>query len=59
MVNEPKMAASSEPIPMPYLVSDTERKLKNDDKVVNKSIKNKNRKRNKGNLVVENDTNDV
>lgn len=60
MVNEPRMTIPSEAIPMPYLVSETDRKVKNDDKVVNKNVKNKNRKRNKGNIVIENeDPNDV
>lgn len=53
MEDEPKMATSSEAIPMPYIVPGTDQNIKKDDKVVNKGIKNKNRKRNKGNVVVE------
>lgn len=49
------MASSSEAIPMPYFVSEIDRKTKKDEKVINKGLKNKNRKRNKGNLVVEDD----
>lgn len=54
MEDEPKMATSSEAIPMPYIVPETDQNIKKDNKVVNKGTKNKNRKRNKGN-VVEND----
>lgn len=50
--DELKMATSSEAIPMPYLVSENDQNIKKDNKVVNKNIKNKNRKRNKGNIVV-------
>jgi len=49
------MASSSNAIPMPYLVSEMDHQTKEDEKVVNKGIKNKNRKRNKTNIVVEND----
>lgn len=49
------MAASSDAIPMPYFVSETDQQIKEDEKVVNKGIKNKNRKRNKANIVVENE----
>lgn len=61
MVDELKMASSSETIPMPYLISENDQKIKKDDKLVNKNIKNKSRKRNKGNVVVEtdDDTKDV
>lgn len=55
MNNEAKMATSSEAIPMPYLVSETSQKTKKDEKVLNKSMKNKNRKRNKGNIIAEHD----
>lgn len=48
------MAASSEAIPMPYFVSETNQKIKNDEKVINKGVKHKNRRRNKGSVVVEN-----
>lgn len=54
MEDEPNMATSSEAIPMPYLVPEIDQKVKKDEKVLNKSIKNKNRKRNKGNIVTEN-----
>ncbi|KAL4111775.1 hypothetical protein QTP88_015664 [Uroleucon formosanum] len=53
--DEPKMASSSNAIPMPYLVSEMNQQIKDDEKVINKGIKNKNRKRNKANIVVEND----
>lgn len=57
MVDELKMTTSSEAIPMPYLVSENNQKVKKDDKViVNKIIKNKTRKRNKGNIIVETDS---
>lgn len=60
MVDKSKIAVSSEAMPMPYLASEIDRKVKNNDKVVNKSTKNKNRKRNKGNIAIENDdTNDM
>jgi len=49
------MASSSDAIPMPYLVSEIDKQIKDDEKVINKGIKNKNRKRNKANIVVEND----
>jgi len=49
------MASSSNAIPMPYLVSEMDQQMKEDEKVVNKGIKNKNRKRNKANIVVENE----
>lgn len=39
---------------MPYFVSETDEKIKKDEKVVIKGVKNKNRKRNKGNIFVEN-----
>lgn len=55
MEEEPIMATSSEAIPMPYHVSEIDKTIKKDEKVVNKSIKNKNRKRNKGNIAIEND----
>lgn len=55
MEDEPKMASSFDAIPMPYFVSEIDQNAKKEDKFVNKNIKNKNRKRNKGNLVVEND----
>lgn len=57
MEEEPKMATSSA-IPMPYIVSETDETYKKDEKVVNKNVKHKNRKRNKGNLVIENDDDD-
>lgn len=56
MVDEPKMAASSEAIPMPYHDSEVDQKIKKEEKIVNKGIKNKNRKRNKGSIVVENNS---
>lgn len=59
MESEPRKAASSEAIPMPYHVSDTDKKIKKEEKIVNKSIKNKIRKRNKGSLAVENDDNNT
>lgn len=49
--------ASSEAIPMPYFAHETNQKIKKDEKVINKGVKNKNRKRNKGTLVFENDEN--
>jgi len=49
------MAASSDAIPMPYLVSEMDQLIKEDEQVINKGIKNKNRKRNKANIIVEND----
>ncbi|VVC32394.1 Hypothetical protein CINCED_3A025206 [Cinara cedri] len=52
--DESKMAASSEAIPMPYFVSEGNQKIKNDEKIINKGVKNKNRKRNKNTVVVEN-----
>lgn len=55
MEDEPKMASSFDAIPMPYLVSEIDQNVKKEDKFVNKNTKNKNRKRNKGNVVVEND----
>lgn len=55
MKDEPKIRVSSEAIPMPYYVSETDQTIKNDEKVVNYKIKNKNRKRNKGNIAIEND----
>jgi len=48
------MAASSDAIPMPYSVSETDQQMK-DEKIVNKGIKNKNRKRNKANTIIESD----
>jgi len=45
------MAASSDAIPMPYLVTEMDQQMKEDEKMVNKGIKNKNRKRNKANIV--------
>lgn len=59
MEDEPKMATSSEAIPMAYLESEIDQKVKKDEKVINKSMKNKNRKRNKGNIVTENDDDDT
>jgi len=55
MEDEPKMA-SSEAIPMPYVTFETDQNIKKEEKI-NKNVKNKNRKRNKGNLAVENDNN--
>lgn len=57
MEEEPKMASSSA-IPMPYILSETDQTNIKDEKVVNKNIKHKNRKRNKGNLSVENGDDD-
>lgn len=48
------MASSFDAIPMPYFISETDQQIKEEEKVVNKTIKNKNRKRNKANIVVEN-----
>lgn len=52
MEDEPRMA-SSEAIPMPYFTSETDQNIKKEEKI-NKNVKNKNRKRNKGNIAVEN-----
>lgn len=49
------MTSSCEAIPMTYFVSEIDQKSKKDEKVVNKGLKNKNRKRNKGNLIVKDD----
>jgi len=49
------MAASTDAIPMPYLISEVDQQIKGNEKVINKGIKNKNRKRNKANIFVEND----
>lgn len=46
------MAASSDAIPMPYSVFETNQQMK-DEKIVNKGIKNKNRKRNNANTITE------
>lgn len=40
---------------MPYHVSGVGQQINKDEKVMNKGVKNKNRKRNKANTVVEND----
>lgn len=55
MEDELKITTSSEAIPMPYHFSETDQTIKKDENVVNYKIKNKNRKRNKGNIVIEND----
>lgn len=55
MEDEPKMASSFDAIPMPYVVSEIDQNVKKEDKFVNKNMKTKSRKRNKGNVVVEND----
>lgn len=59
MEDEPKMASSFDAIPMPYLVSEIDQNVKKEDKFVNKNTKNKNRKRNKGNVVENDDTKNV
>lgn len=51
------MAASSEAIPMPYFAFETNQKIKKDEKVINKGVKNKNRKRNKGTVVFDDEDN--
>lgn len=53
------MATSSEAIPMPYFGSETNQNIKKDEKIINKGIKNKNRRRNKVTLVVENNENNT
>ncbi|XP_050543387.1 erythroid differentiation-related factor 1 isoform X2 [Daktulosphaira vitifoliae] len=55
MNDEPFMAGTSDAIPMPYNSTTIENKPKKEDKVISKTSKNKNRKRNKGNSILNND----
>lgn len=58
MEDEPRMA-SSEAIPMPYFTSDSDQNIKKEEKLINKNVKNKNRKRTKANSMAVENNNDT